>query len=59
MARTSVCSSRPESRQTEAAKAQHHECWSGSIRNWEPYVVVLLNPGKPLKQELQTTPQAA
>jgi transposase InsO family protein len=43
----------------EAAKAQHPERWSGSIRNWEPDSVVLLNPGKPLKQEPQTTPQTA
>jgi putative transposase len=43
----------------EAAKAQYPERWSGSIRNWEPETVVLLNPGKPLKQAPQTTPQAA
>ena len=42
-----------------AAKAQYPERWSGAIRNWEPDTVVLLNPGKPLKQELQTIPQAA
>lgn len=47
------------SRLYEAAKAQHPERWSGSIRNWEPDSVVLLNPGKPLKQEPQTTPQTA
>lgn len=34
-----------------AAKAQYPERWSGSIRNREPDTVVLLNPGKPLKQE--------
>ncbi len=43
----------------EAAKAQYPERWRGAIRNWEPETVVLLNPGKPLQQEPQTTPQTA
>ncbi len=43
----------------EAAKAQYPERWSGAIRNWEPDTVVLLNPGKPLEQEPQTTPKTA
>jgi transposase InsO family protein len=42
-----------------AAKAQYPERWIGAIRNWEPDTVVLLNPGKPLKQKLQTTPPTA
>lgn len=29
------------------------------LRNWEPVTVVLLNPGKPLKQEPQPTPKTA
>ncbi len=42
-----------------AAKAQYPERWSGAIRNGEPDTVVLLNPGKPLKQEPQPTPTTA
>ncbi|MBK8638831.1 MAG: transposase [Chromatiaceae bacterium] len=42
-----------------AAKAQYPERWSGAIRNGEPDAVVLLNPGKPLKQEPQSTPTTA
>ena len=41
------------------AKAQYPERWRGSIRNWEPDTVVLLNPGKPLQQEPQPTPTTA
>jgi transposase InsO family protein len=39
----------------QAARAQHPERWSGDTRNWEPDTTVLLNPGKPLKTEVQTT----
>jgi len=30
----------------EAAKARHPERWSGATRNWEPVLVVYLNPEK-------------
>jgi putative transposase len=42
-----------------AAKAQYPERWSGAIRNGEPDTVVLLNPGKPLKQEPHPIPTTA
>jgi len=40
----------------EAAKARHPERWSGATRNWQPVLVVHLNPEKPatevtMKQE--------
>ncbi len=36
----------------EVTKARHPERWSGSTRNWKPEDIVNLNPGKPLKMEV-------
>jgi len=35
----------------QAAKAKTPERWSGPTRNWEPPASVLLNPGKPPRQQ--------
>ena len=43
----------------EAAKAQHPERWSGPTRNWEPEEIVYLNPGKPVKKEVDFQQKAA
>ena len=43
----------------EAAKAQHPERWSGPTRNWEPEEIVYLNPGKPVKKEVDFKQKAA
>ena len=37
----------------EAAKIQCPERWSGKTRNWEPVKTVYLNPGKPVKKEVE------
>ena len=36
-----------------AAKAKHPERWSGATRNWQPVLVVHLNPEKPASKERQ------
>ena len=43
----------------EAAKAQRPERWSGPTRNWEPEKTVYLNPGKPMKKEVDLQQKAA
>ena len=43
----------------EVAKAQHPERWSGSTRNWEAEEIVYLNPGKPIKKEVELKQKAA
>jgi putative transposase len=43
----------------EAAKAQRPERWSGPTRNWEPEDTVYLNPGKPMKKEVDLKQKAA
>jgi transposase InsO family protein len=43
----------------EAAKLQHPERWSGPTRNWEPDETVYLNPGKPMKKEVELKQKAA
>ena len=43
----------------EAAKVGHPERWSGSTRNWEPEGTVYLNPGKPMKTEVDLKQKAA
>ncbi len=43
----------------EAAKAQRPERWSGQTRNWEPEETVYLNPGKPMKKEVDLKQKAA
>ncbi len=43
----------------EAAKVQHPERWSGSTRNWKPEEVVYLNPGNPLKMEVNLKQKVA
>lgn len=37
----------------EAAKNQYPERWSGKTRDWEPVKTVYLNPGKPMKKEVE------
>ena len=37
----------------EAAKNQCPGRWSGKTRNWEPVKTVYLNPGKPVKKEVE------
>ncbi len=36
----------------EHSKTQHPERWSGATRNWKPEQIVHLNPGKPMKMEV-------
>ncbi len=43
----------------EAAKAKNPERWSGSTRSWEPEKTVYLNPGKPIKKEVDATQKVA
>lgn len=43
----------------EAARARNPERWSGSTRNWEPEKTVYLNPGKPMKKEVNLKQKAA
>jgi transposase InsO family protein len=43
----------------EAAKAQRPERWSGPTRNWELEEIVYLNPGKPMKKEVDLKQKAA
>jgi len=43
----------------EAARARNPERWSGSTRNWEPEKIVYLNPGKPMKKEVDLKQKAA
>ena len=43
----------------QAAKAKHPERWSGPSRNWVPEKIVYLNPGKPIKQEVDLKQKAA
>lgn len=43
----------------EAVKVQHPERWSGPTRNWEAEEIVYLNPGKPIKQEVDLKQKAA
>jgi transposase InsO family protein len=43
----------------EAAKAEHPERCSGPSRNWELEKTVYLNPGKPMKQEVDLKQKAA
>ena len=43
----------------EAAKARRPERWSGPSRNWEPEIIVYLNPGKPIKKEGDLKQKAA
>ena len=43
----------------EVAKAQRPERWSGPTRNWEPEDTVYLNPGKPMKKEVDLKQKAA
>lgn len=43
----------------EAAKVEHPERWSGPTRNWEPEETVYLNPGKPIKKEVDLKQKAA
>jgi transposase InsO family protein len=43
----------------EAAKAQRPERWSGPTRNWELEEIVYLNPGKPMKKEVDFKQKAA
>jgi len=43
----------------EVAKAQRPERWSGPTRNWEPEEIVYLNPGKPMKKEVDLQQKAA
>lgn len=37
----------------EEAKNQRPDRWSGKTRNWEPVKTVYLNPGKPVKKEVE------
>jgi hypothetical protein len=37
----------------EAAKNLFPGRWSGKTRNWEPVKTVYLNPGKPIKKEIE------
>ena len=37
----------------EAARARNPERWSGQTRNWQPVLIVHLNPEKPLHPETQ------
>ena len=37
----------------EAARARNPERWSGATRNWQPILMVHLNPDKPLHPETQ------
>lgn len=46
----------------EAAKARHHQRWSGPTRNWQPVQVVHLNPDQSVdgkKEEHQQFKKAA
>jgi transposase InsO family protein len=43
----------------EAAQAKQPERWSGKIRNWKPVGTVYLNPGKPIKKEVELKQKAA
>jgi len=43
----------------EAAKTNHPGRWSRKIRNWTPVENVYLNPGKPVKKEVELKQKAA
>ena len=43
----------------EATKAERPERWSGPTRNWEIEQIVFLNPGKPMKKEVDIKQKAA
>lgn len=43
----------------ETAKVEHPERWSGPTRNWESEKTVYLNPGKPMKKEVDLKQTAA
>ncbi len=43
----------------EAAKENHPERWFGLTRNWQPEKIVYLNPGKPVKMEIEFKQEAA
>lgn len=43
----------------EAAKAKQPERWSGKTRDWTPVGTVYLNPGKPVKKEVELKQKAA
>jgi putative transposase len=43
----------------QAAKAERPGRWSGPTRNWEAEQIVYLNPGKPMKKEVDLKQKAA
>ena len=43
----------------EDSKAKMPERWSGNTRNWEPIEIVYLNPGKPVKKEVEIKQKVA
>jgi putative transposase len=43
----------------QAARAKRPERWTGPTRNWEPATVVILNPGKPTRQDAPSDALAA